>query len=128
MKDVLPKVIGDRYIIGDRWLNHLTDTRRASNVFKSTGLFDDTSKFLFLDYKRPLMDNANIILASKRPFIGTFTGSGMLADLLGVCNYCVWDDSMVNWNQADISYSYWKHFYADRYNALVHMSDIGDYI
>lgn len=111
------------YLVGDRWAS-VTDTRRDWNILKDSGLFDDETKFQFLDYTQPLLDNAGLILSSDKPFIGTFTGSGMLADLLGVENWCLWDEkSMTNWNGAPIEYSYWKHYYQNRSNRLIALSD-----
>ena len=114
-----------KYVIGDRW-SKVSDTRRAWNIFRDSGLFDDESKFYFLDYETySLMDNACIINNSEKPFLGTFTGSGMLADLLGKENYCLYDDSMVDppWNGMPIEFSYWKHHYANRPNKLFHLND-----
>lgn len=112
------------YVVGDRWLNNDTDTRRSSFILKDSGVFDDP-KYHFLDYTNTLMNNAYLIVACQE-FYGTFTGSGMLADLLGVPNYCVYCDDMVNppWNNAPIEYSYWKHYYADRPNQLIHIEDL----
>lgn len=105
----------DTVIIGDRWAQ-VSDTRRAWNILKDSGLFDNPSRFEFLDYTRPLLENAALILSSSQPFIGTFTGSGMMADLLKKETFCLYDNSMIDppWNGAPIEYSYWKHFYADR--------------
>lgn len=114
-----------RYVVGDRW-SKVTDTRRSWNILKDSGLFDDPEKFYFLDYETySLMDNACIINNSEKPFLGTFTGSGMLADLLGKENYCLYDDSMLDppWNGMPIEFSYWKHYYADRPNKLFHLND-----
>lgn len=112
----------DVTIVGDRWAQ-VSDTRRAWNILKDCGLFDDETKFQFLDYSKPLIDNCALILSSNHPFIGTFTGSGMMADLVRQPNICLWDDSMVGWNGADISYSYWKHYYSDRENTLMSIEE-----
>ena len=111
-------------IVGDRW-SSVVDTRRSWNILKDSGNFDDETKFYFLDYNQTLMVNAAIIASSPYPFIGTFTGSGMLADLLGVENWCLYDDSMLNpqWNGMPIEYSYWKHYFGDRNNHLCHVND-----
>lgn len=109
-------------IVGDRW-SSVVDTRRSWNVLEDSGHFNDETKFQFLDYSRPLMENAALMKSSTQPFVGTFTGSGMLADLLGLENYCLWDDSMIGWNGAPIEYSYWKHYYGDRANEMFHVND-----
>lgn len=110
-------------IVGDRW-SSVIDTRRSWNILKDSGHFDD-EKFHFLDYDQSLMWNASIIKYSNHPFIGTFTGSGMLADLLGVENWCFYDQSMIDppWNGMPIEYSYWKHYYSSRNNHLCHVND-----
>lgn len=122
----IPDFTPDMYIVGDRWMNDQTDMRRSSNIIRDglPRLWHDKETYYFLEYTETLMHNAYLISVSKKPFIGTFTGSGMLADLLGVKNYCVWDNSMINWNNAPIEYSYHKHYYADRLNQLVHISDL----
>lgn len=109
-------------VCGDRWLKPTTDARRASNIIKATGLFDDETKYHFLDYNEDVMDNAMRIKSSLHPFIGTFTGSGMMADLMNKKNICVYSNDMVDppWNGKPIEYSYWKHYYGDRDNELVH--------
>lgn len=114
-----------KWICGDRWSKPSTDARRASNVLKDSGLFGDTNKYQFLSYEDDVMTNAMFIKSSLHPFIGTFTGSGMMADLLNKKNYCVYNDDMVNppWNGMPIEYSLWKHYYADRPNTLVHVKD-----
>lgn len=109
-------------IVGDRW-SSVVDTRRSWNILKDSGHFNDETKFQFLDYSHSLMENACLIQQSNKSFIGTFTGSGMLADLLGVESVCLWDDSMIGWNGAPIEYSYWKHYYTDRNNHLCHVND-----
>lgn len=111
-------------IVGDRW-NSVVDTRRSWNILRDSGHFNDETKFQFLDYNQSLMDNAVLMRSSDRPFVGTFTGSGMLADLLGVENWCLYDDSMIDppWNGMPIKYSYWKHYYGDRNNHLCHVND-----
>ncbi len=112
-----------RIIVGDRWSN-IVDTRRDWNILQKSGHFNDETKYHFLDYDDTLMENACLIAHSDKPFIGTFTGSGMLADLLGVENWCLYDDSMLPlWNDMPIEYSYWKHYYANRNNHLCHVND-----
>lgn len=114
----------DTYIVGDRW-SQVIDSRRDFNILKNSGLFENPFVFEFLDYSKPLMDNAALILSSNKPFIGTFTGSGMLADLLKKENWCVYDDSMLPlWNEMPIEYSYWKHYYSNRPNKLMHIDDV----
>jgi hypothetical protein len=111
-------------IIGDRW-SKVTDTRRDCNIFQKHESYQNLDKFYYLNYDNDLMLNANILQRSNNINYVTFTGSGMLADLIyGTNNVVFWDDSMVNWNNAPIEYSYWKHFYADRNNKLVHINEI----
>ena len=114
-----------KWLVCDRW-SLVSDTRRAWNILKDSGLFDDETRFEFLDYNQPLLDNA-FKMAYPSFYIGvisTFTGAGMMADLLKRDNnLCLWDDSMVGWNNAPIEYSYWKHYYGDRPNKLYHLND-----
>lgn len=114
-----------KWICGDRWLKPTTDIRRASNILKDSGLFEDEKKYQFLNYEDDAMTNAMFIKSSLHPFIGTFTGSGMMADLLGKKNYCLYNDDMIDppWNGMPIEYSLWKHYYADRPNTLMHVKD-----
>lgn len=116
------------WICGDRWLKSATDTRRASNVLKDSGLFDGIH-YRFLDYTKPIMDNAREIASCKHPFIGTFTGSSVIADLLDIEHYVLWDDSMIGWNAGinsdkwSIDYSLWKHYYKNRKAKLYHIDE-----
>lgn len=114
----------DKFVCGDRWLNKNTDTRRASNVLMDSGLFNDENKFLFLDYSQTAMHNAALIKFSTKPFIGTFTGSSVMADLMNKEHYVLWNkQDMLFWNNAPILYSYWKHYYSDRESQLVEIGE-----
>lgn len=117
-----PKYIesSGKIICGDRWLHHNTDGRRKSNILKDTGYFEDADKFYFLDYSDSAMLNAFIINQCDT-FIGTFTGSSVIADLMNKNHFVLYNDDMVNppWNNAPIEYSYWKHYYKNRNSELV---------
>lgn len=116
-------LFNDYYFVGDRW-NQVIDKRRDWEILANSLLFVDGSKFFFLPYdKFTIMDCAWHIKFSSKPFISTFTGSGMLGDLLKKETWCVYDDSMIPlWNGMPIEYSYWKHFYKNRNNRLVHIN------
>lgn len=113
-----------KWVCGDRWLKPTTDIRRASNILKDSGLFED-SKYQFLDYNDDVMTNAMMIKSSIHPFIGTYTGSSVIADLLKKKHYVLHNDDMINppWNNAPIEYSFWKHYYGNRFAESIHVKD-----
>jgi hypothetical protein len=121
--------IKDTYYVGDRWVGPGLDDRRESHILSHL------KDFQFIDFDRPLLENAYIIKNLKKPFITNFTGVGMLADLLNVPLYCVWkpedwkpefrkgDD--VSWdNGKNIQQVFEKHFYLDRKGKLVHANEL----
>lgn len=113
----------DMFVVGDRW-SQVTDKRRNWEILANSLKFIDGSKFYFLRFEDDLMTNAQIIKWSYKPFISTFTGAGMLADLLNKESLCLYDDSMCpTWNGAPIEYSYFKHYYFNRGSTLLHIDD-----
>jgi hypothetical protein len=113
----------DLYIIGDRW-NHATiDTRRKTQVVRD-GVNPDKSKVHYLDYSKPIMENLNIIRYSYKPFITTFTGVGILADLMNKETIVCWDEDMRMWDGQPVEYDFKRHYYGNRKSKLVHVKDV----
>lgn len=121
--------VKDTYYVGDRWAVGNIDDRRETHVLSHL------TNCEFIDFNRPMLENAYIIKNLKKPFITNFTGVGMLADLCNVPLYCVWkaedwkpefrngDD--VNWDGGkDIQKVFEKHFYLNRKAKLVHAKDL----
>jgi hypothetical protein len=123
--------VKDAYYVGDRWAVGDIDTRRETHVLSH---LKDCE---FIDFNRPMLENAYIIKNLKKPFITNFTGVGMLADLCNVPLYCVWkaedwkpefrvgDD--VSWDDGkDINKVFEKHFYLNRKAKLVHTKELNN--
>jgi len=121
--------IKDAYYVGDRWAIGEIDTRRETHVLS---YLKDCE---FIDFDRPMLENAYIIKNLKKPFITNFTGVGMLADLCNVPLYCVWKaedwnpefrvGDNVSWDDGkDINKVFEKHFYLNRQAKLVHAKDL----
>lgn len=115
----VPDYTPEKIIVADRW-SKVTDTRRNHSIFANNSKFQDKNNYYFFDYENlSLMQVAKMFYDAEFPNYVTFTGSGMLADLIeNTSNRVCWDDSMIYWNNAPIEYSYWKHFYANRSNTL----------
>lgn len=125
--------IKDKYYVGDRWDVGNIDTRRETHVLANMADCE------YIDFNRPMLENAYIIKNLKKPFITNFTGVGMLADLCNVPLYCVWKaedwkpeyrvGNDVMWdNGKNINQVFEKHFYLDRKAKLVHANDLKDYL
>jgi hypothetical protein len=121
--------VKDAYYVGDRWAVGDIDTRRETHVLSH---LKDCE---FIDFNRPMLENAYIIKNLKKPFITNFTGVGMLADLCNVPLYCVWKaedwkpefrvGDNVSWDDGkDINKVFEKHFYLNRKAKLVHAKDL----
>lgn len=113
----------DKYIVGDRW-NHATiDTRRKTQVVKD-GANPDPSKVEYLDYTKSIMHNLNLVKYSKKPFITTFTGIGILADLMNKETIVCWDEDMRMWDGHPVEFDFKRHYYGDRKSKLVYVKDL----
>ena len=117
------KVTGDTFVkdhvhlAGDRWSGPDIDLRRKTNTLSNiTGL-------TFLDYSNDLMYNANLIKYATKPFVSTFTGISIIADLLNVEHIVLWDEDMRNWDNKPVEYSYKKHYYTNRKSKLMYIGD-----
>jgi len=114
---------GDKTVIGDRW-NHATiDTRRKTNVVEH-GANPDPSKVFYLDYTKPICYNLSIIKNSPRHFVTTFTGIGILADLMNKETICCWDEDMRMWDGHPVEYDFIRHYYGNRKSKLVYVKDL----
>jgi hypothetical protein len=104
---------------GDRWAqSSLFDNRRASEIFKSIQAQNK------IDFRNYLLTNAYIISKMDRPFVSTFTGVSVLADLLKKPQLIVWEDSMRDWDGRPIEYSFMKHFYGNRLSRLIYIGEL----
>lgn len=121
--------IKDAYYVGDRWSVGNIDARRETHILSHLENCE------FIDFNRPMLENAYIIKNLKKPFITNFTGVGMLADLLNKELYCVWKaedwkpefrvGNDVSWdNGKNIHQIFEKHFYLNRKGKLVHASEL----
>ena len=121
--------VKDEFYVGDRWAVGEIDDRRETHILSHL------DKFNFIDYDRPMLENAYILKNLKKPFITNFTGIGMLADLCDIPLYCVWKaedwkpefrvGDNVSWdNGKDINKVFEKHFYLNGLAELVHAKDL----
>ena len=112
-----------KYIVGDRWNHHTIDTRRKTHVVRD-GVNPDSDKVEYLDYSKSLMHNLNIIKYSTKPFITTFTGIGILADLMNKETIVCWDEDMRMWDGHPVEYDFIRHYYGNRNSKLVYVEDV----
>jgi hypothetical protein len=91
---------------------------------RKSGILSHLDKGVFLDYNRPIMENAYLIKNSKFPFVSTFTGVSNIADLLNVKHLVIYDDEIKIWNDKPIQYSFEKHYYGDRNGKLLYLNDL----
>jgi len=121
--------IKDTYYVGDRWSVGDIDARRETHILSHL------TQYEFIDFNKPMLENAYIIKNLKKPFITNLTGVGMLADLCNVPLYCVWkaEDWKPEWRVGDdvlwdqnknIDKVFEKHFYLNRKGKLVHAKDL----
>lgn len=121
--------VKDTYYVGDRWSVGEIDTRRETHILSHL------TNCEFIDFEKPMLENAYIIKNLTKPFITNFTGVGMLADLLNKELYCVWKaedwrpehrvGNDISWdNGKNINQIFEKHFYLNRKAKLVHASEL----
>lgn len=116
----------DKYIVGDRWgstEDKTVDTRRYSNIIRDYSTLD-VSKLHFLNYKESIFSNAAIIKKNPNKFITTFTGIGILADLLNKPSYVCWYDDMKNWDNNTVDFDWRRHYYTNRHTKLIYVKDL----
>ena len=115
----------DKLIIGDRWSSKDApdvDARRYSNLIESAEIVPK-EKALYLDYKKDLIYNCSLIKHNPNPFITTFTGIGIVADLMKKDCYILWDEDIRNWQGWGVEQDYKLHYYQDRKSKLVYIRD-----
>lgn len=112
--------ITNKYLVGDRMVHPDMDQRRPMGVLEASGKFP-LDKCHFLDYNNTIAYNAGLVYASPHPLLTTFTGISIIGDLLNKETLVLWDDTLKDWDNKHISYSYNKHFYRDRKSVLMHI-------
>lgn len=115
----------NKILVGDRWSsNDATDVdeRRFSNNIQRYDKFN-TDRFLYLDFTKELLYNLSLIKYNKNPFISTFTGIGILSDMMSKETHILWDDDLYNWDNNPISYAFELHYYKNRSSYLHYIKD-----
>lgn len=115
----------EKFLVGDRMFHSDMDQRRRFNVLQESGKFN-LDRFEFIDYNRPMHENAAIIKSTKKTIVSTFTGISVIADLLKKDTIILWGDELKNWDNKPIEYSFNKHFYRDRSCRLMYLNDFCD--
>jgi hypothetical protein len=125
LQDVLVEDTGDKFVIGDRWSPKDAvdvDTRRYSNLIESANIIPKENA-IYLDYTKDLMYNCNLVKKSAKPFISTFTGIGILADLMKKETHVLWDEDMRNWQGKPVEHDFDLHYYKNRNSKLFYIHD-----
>ena len=121
--DVLIEDFQDKIIVGDRWTHETIDNRRNTKVVE-LGAKPDPKKVVYLDYTKDLMYNCNIIKYNPNPFITTFTGIGIIADLMNKETIVCWDEDMRMWDGHPVEFDFERHYYGNRKSKLVYVKDL----
>lgn len=117
--------LDDTILIGDRWSSNEApdvDTRRYSYMIRDSGIMRKKNVH-YLDYTKDLLYNCALIKNNHHPFVTTFTGIGILADLMKKDQYILWGDDLVNWNGKPIEHSFDMHYFKNRNSKLVYIND-----
>ena len=115
----------NKIIVGDRWSPKDApdvDVRRKSNLIEESEILPKDSCF-YLDYSADLLYNCSLIKYNSGPFVTTFTGIGIVADLMKKETYVLWDEDMRNWQGWGVEYDFKMHYYRDRNSKLVYIKD-----
>lgn len=116
----------DKFIIGDRWGKEScadVDDRRLSHVIRD-GANLDPDKCYYLDYTRSIFENCSIIKNNPNKFITTFTGIGIIADLMMKETVVCWDEDMRVWDDKPVEFDWERHYYQDRRSQLIYVRDL----
>lgn len=116
----------DLIIVGDRWgteLDVAVDARRRSHVVRN-GCNIDHEQFFYLDYTRSIFENCAIIKNNPNKFVTTFTGIGIIADLMRKDTIVCWDEDMRVWDGKPVEFDWERHYYANRNSRLCHVKDL----
>jgi len=114
------------YIIGDRWSTKEdpgVDTRRSSSVIKNGADLKNVN-VTYLDYRNSIMLNCNLIKQTTKPFITTFTGIGIIADLMNKETIVCWDEDMRMWDGHPVEYDFKRHYYGNRKSKLINVKEL----
>lgn len=125
VKDVEVEDTTDKIVIGDRWSPKDApdvDTRRWSNLIEAAEIIPK-EKAHYLDYTKDLTYNLNLIRKNPNPFVTTFTGVGILADLMMKDTYVLWDEDMRVWQGWTVEHDFDLHYYKDRFSKLMYIRD-----
>lgn len=115
----------NKILVGDRWSSNDApdvDERRYSYMIKESGILDHKETH-YLDYTKDLLYNCSLIKYNPNPFVTTFTGIGILADMMRKDQYIVWGDDLHNWNNKPIEHSFKMHYFQNRNSKLVYIKD-----
>ena len=115
----------DKIIIGDRWSPSECpnlDVRRQYNVLKNSGKFNG-EQFHYLDYTQDLVYNCSIIKSNPNALYTTFTGIGILSDLMNKETYVLWDDDMEIWDGKPVDFDFDLHYSKNRKSHLKYIKD-----
>lgn len=116
----------DCILVGDRWSANEApdvDTRRYSNMIKQSGKLNHKKTF-YLDYTKDLLYNCSLIKSNPNVFVTTFTGIGILADLMKKDQYITWGDDIRNWDNKPIQHSFDLHYFKNRNSKLIYIDDL----
>lgn len=115
----------DSILVGDRWSSNEDsnlDTRRASYMIQDSGILNH-KKIVQLDYKKDLVYNCSLVKYNPNVFVTTFTGIGILADLMKKDQYIVWGEDLRDWAGKPIEYSFELHYFKNRNSKLCYVKD-----
>lgn len=115
----------DKFIIGDRWSPKDApdvDDRRYSNLIQSADIIPEDKAF-YLDYTQDLLYNCALVKYNPKPFISTFTGIGILADLMHKDSFILWDEDMRTWQGKPVEHDWDLHYYKNRKTKLMYVRD-----
>jgi hypothetical protein len=116
----------DHILVGDRWSASEApdvDARRYSHMIQQSGKLDK-KQTLYLDYTKDLLYNCSLIKYNPNVFVTTFTGIGILADLMNKNQYITWGEDVRNWDNKPIQYSFDLHYFKNRSSKLIHINDL----
>jgi len=117
--------VQNKILVGDRWSTKDApdvDDRRLSNLIEGSGILEGLDTH-YLDYTKDLVYNCNLIKQNNhRPFVTTFTGIAILADLMKLKTVVLYDDDMINWNNKPILHTFDAHFYKDRKSSVCYIN------
>lgn len=112
-------------VMGDRWSTKedpTIDTRRKFYVLKDSGKFEKINTY-YLNYDNDVLTNLSIIKYNPNVFYTTFTGIGILADLMKKDLVVFWDDDMRIWDGHPVQYDFERHYYGNRNGVLRYVGD-----